>query len=108
MTACHVLGRREAGSYIVRIHNRRPGSAWDDLTTGMMTGQDMNNSNIFINFQLTKTRADLSFQVRAAKREKKLFSYSVDQNGRICVKKEQRGAKIVIKNAADLRKVTGE
>ena len=91
--ACHVLGKRDSGSYIVRFHNRKPGSAWDKLTHKIMTGNDMTADNIFINFQLTKFRANLSYKIRTAKRDKKIASYSVDQNGKICVKKDQNSEK---------------
>ena len=100
--ACHVLGRFDSGSYIVRFNNRRSGSAWDSVNNMMMTGKDMSNANIFINFQLTKHRSDLSYQVRAAKRDRKIFSYSVDQNGRVSVRKIQNGEKTVIRRSLDL------
>ena len=101
--ACHVLGRRDSGSYIVRFQNRRPGSAWDNITTQMMTGRDMSVSNVFLNFQLTKVRTDLSFKVRTAKRNHKIFSYSIDQNGKISIKKQKDGEKFIIKNIDDLK-----
>ena len=103
--ASHSLGKN-SGSYIVRFANRRPGSAWEQLCDSMMTGEGMTRENVFLNFQLTKGRADISFHVRKAKREKKIHSYSVDPNGVISVRKVYQGSKKRIGNLADLSAIT--
>ena len=53
----------------------------------MLTGKGLSNNNIFINFMLTKARTEMSKQVRQTKKDKKIQSYSVDQNGNFFVKK---------------------
>ena len=66
--ACHILPNRRGGepSYILRFGNRRPKSAWDTLAAGMLTGKNYEtnanfnkNYNLFINFQITKSRTEL-------------------------------------------------
>ena len=93
VSACHKIGKKENYSYVLRVWNRKPYSAWDLLTTGMRTGwnveedQRFSNANVFINFMLTTRRTQISKQVRNAKKGKLIDRYSIDQNGRIFVKK---------------------
>ena len=93
ITACHPLSKKDAStSYIIRISNRKPGSAWDTLAAGILTGRNKDtnsnftNDNVYINFQLTKQRSLLGKAVRQAKFDKKLLKYWIDQNGKITVK----------------------
>ena len=94
IVACHPLSKRggEVTSYIVRIGNRRPGSAWDILAAGMLGGKNpttkkyFSDDNVYVNFQLTKAKGHLSKVVREAKSKKEIKLYSVDQNGRITIK----------------------
>ena len=66
----------------------QPGSAWERLTACMMKGSNMvKESNVYINFQLTKERAVLAKAVRKAKTDGRIGGYSVDQNGRMKIKK---------------------
>ena len=85
--ACHRIGKRDSHSFVLRIGNRRPNSAWDMLTLGMKNGKTFSNQNIFINFMLTTRRTEISKQVRKAKKDGLIEKYFVDQNGRIFVKK---------------------
>ena len=86
--ACHPMGRREKNTYIITIINRKPGSAWERLTACMMKASNMvKEKNVYINFQLTKDRAALAKDVRKAKTDGRIGGYSVDQNGRIKIKK---------------------
>ena len=66
IVACHVLSKQGSDStYIIRFGNRRPGSAWDIIASGMLTGRNkeykdnFRAANVFLNFQLTKKRAEL-------------------------------------------------
>ena len=93
ITACHPLSNRgNSASYIIRISNRKPGSAWDILAAGLLTGKNKDtktnftDDNVYINFQLTKQRSVLAKAVRQAKLDKKLLKYGTDQNGRITVR----------------------
>ena len=113
ITACHVLGRHGADStYILRIHNRKPDSAWDILAAGMLNGKNKqsgnyfaNDVNVFINFQLTPARAKLLEEVKKERKSKRINSYGVDQNGRVTVRvgrKEETGW-AQVKSSADLQ-----
>ena len=53
----------------------------------MLTGKGYSDKNIFINFMLTARRTELSKQVRMAKKDRKIAKYSIDQNGKIWIKK---------------------
>ena len=93
VSACHKLrGAGVDASYIVRIHNRRPGSAWEVLSAGLLTGKNFHtgkhftDKNIFINFQLTKKRGSLAKEVRDAKVAGSIIKYGTDQNGKITVR----------------------
>ena len=94
ITACHPLKRKGATpgtNYIVRFGNRRPKSAWDTLAAGLLTGKNKDthakftSANLYLNFQLTGYRSDLVRSVRAAKKDRRIRFYGVDQNGRVTV-----------------------
>ena len=85
--ACHPLGRREKNTFILSINNRAPMSSWEIITKGMMTADNnFSYDNVFINFQLTKRRGEISKEVRKAKKDNLIKSYETDANGRIYVK----------------------
>ena len=87
VVACHPFGKKENRTYILSISNRCPGSSWDIITQGMRTGKTFTNYNIFINFQLTDRRIEVSKKVRQAKKDSLIQKYSVDANGKIWIKK---------------------
>ena len=59
IVACHPIGKnKDSHTYILSVANRKPGSAWDVITTGMRKGFT-NTDNICINFQLTHRRIAL-------------------------------------------------
>ena len=85
IVACHPVGKQGL-SYIVRIINRNPGSAWDTLQAGLATGGlNSKDSGVFLSFQLTHRRVKLLDSVRDARRERLISKFRVDQNGRISV-----------------------
>ena len=93
ISACHALNKQGANtSYILRVTNRKPGSSWETLSAGLLTGKNASTgdhftaANVYINFQLTKRRGDLAKEVRKAKFNKGIVKYGTDQNGRITVK----------------------
>ena len=93
ISACHALNKQGANSsYILRITNRKPDSAWATLAAGLLTGKNnstgdhFTDANVYINFQLTKRRGDLAKEVRMAKYSKGIVKYGTDQNGKITVK----------------------
>ena len=93
ITACHPLSKKVGStSYVLRISNRKPGSAWDILAAGLLTGRNkftkanFTDDNVFINFQLTNTRNNLAKAIRDAKKSRKVVKYGCDQNGNFTVK----------------------
>ena len=85
--ACHPLGNREKNTFIISVNNRTSDSAWDCITKGMMTADNnFSPDNVFINFQLTKRRGEISKEVRDAKKANLIKSYDIDVNGRIFVR----------------------
>ena len=108
VSACHMLKKRGSdSSFIIRIHNLKPKSAWDELTTGLMTGkvrgECFSDDNIIINYQLTKARGELLKKVREARRVKDIHKYSTDQNGRISVQMKFRGPFTPVSSLSDLQ-----
>ena len=86
--ACHPMSKKDKNTYVIRILNRKPGSAWEALTACMMKASNMDKQvPVFLNFQLTDRRVHLAKDVRKAKTEQKIAGYSVDQNGRIKIRK---------------------
>ena len=85
INACHPIGRRESNSFILCVSNRKPGSAWDIITSGMRKGFE-GNQNIFISYQLTDRRIALSKEVKLAKKDKLIKKFSIDANGKIWIK----------------------
>lgn len=82
ITACHHLPK---GGVVVRIHNRKEGSAWESIIQKIKegAGQEM---NVFYNFQLTQRRSNLLFEVRQLKRSNKISKYFTDENGHIKIR----------------------
>ena len=87
VSGCHRFGKARSLSYVLKIWNRKQHSAWEELSWMMLTGKGYYDKNIFINFMLTARRTELSKQVRMAKKDRKIAKYSIDQNGKIWVKK---------------------
>ena len=87
VSACHRFGKARSHSYVLQIWNRKQYSAWEALSWMMLTGKGYSDKNIFINFMLTARRTELSKQVRMAKKDRKIAKYSIDQNGKIWIKK---------------------
>ena len=104
VTACHPLGKRDRNTFILSVHNRTPMSAWETITKGMMTADNnFSPDNIFINFQLTKRRGELSKEVRRAKKEKLIKSYEIDSNGRIFIRKLDNDETLDILDMVDIK-----
>ena len=92
IVACHPMGKQGL-TYIVRIINRNPGSAWDTLQAGLATGGlNSRDSGVFLSFQLTPRRVKILDSVRDARKERLISKFRVDQNGRIAITHD-RGVK---------------
>ena len=88
ISACHRIGKnKDSNSFVLCVWNRKSGSAWESITTGLRKGfETQNNSNIFINYQLTNRRIAISKEVKMAKQSKLIQKYSIDANGKIWIK----------------------
>lgn len=114
VSACHALPRKEpnsAQSYIICFGTRREGSSWDFVSTAMMTGRSReggdvhNNKNIFLSFQLTKMRAQLSKAVREARWRGQVDRESINPNGEIKVRLAGSGSWTKVKGLHHLMSV---
>jgi hypothetical protein len=92
--ACHKL-KGERNTYILRVTNHSPGSGWEALNAGMMTGKRQDSvdyfakDGVFLNYQLTAERSSTLREVRMARGAGHLHKFSVNQNGRITILAEK-------------------
>ena len=101
--ACHHVPSRGKGkgaaveyrSVVLRIWNRTQGSAWSTLLDGIMRGGEK-EVNIYANFQLTKQRSELLYQLRKLKSEKKIFKFFSNENGQLCYRKSDQSEKVKV------------
>ena len=87
--ACHHLPN---GTLILRVWNRRPGSAWEKIVDGIKTGVN-SEFNVYFNFHLTNHRSALLYKIRCLKKEGKISKFFSDENGHIKVRLSEKGAK---------------
>ena len=80
------------GTVIMRIWNRRPGSAWCDLLNAIKSGMNA-EVNFYANFHLTRRRSALLYDLRVLKREKKINKFYTDENGSISFRSKEKGLK---------------
>ena len=93
--ACHQLPK---DAIILKIWNRKAGSAWRQIVDGIKTGKNM-GFNIFFNFQLTKRRSKLLYKIRQLKKSGKISKFYTDENGMLTVmvkNKEDGGEKVKV------------
>ena len=105
VAACHQFGKAENHSFVLKIWNRNRFSPSDQLAQGMLTGKGFIDQNIYINFMLTPRRTELTKQVRQAKKDREIAKYSVDQNGKIFVKKIDGNRFLPVVCVEDLEKL---
>ena len=108
ISACHMLKKQGNESpFIIRFHNMKPGSAWERLTAGLMTGKadgrSFSDANVYINYQVTQSRGELLKHCRQARKDGSIRKYSTDQNGNISVQIDQRGAWTRVSSPSGLR-----
>ena len=96
VAACHSLPDKP-GTWLLAVGNRGPGSGWEDLAAGMLTGKFhgggprdyFKRGGASLSFQLTQARSSLLHQVRLARKAGHLSKFSVNQNGRITLRREK-------------------
>ena len=112
VSACHQIGKKDNHAYVIRLNNRKHGSAWHSLCEGMMTGKSVpggnfdKDVNLFLNFQLTKKRAKLAKAVRLARKEKRIHKFYINQNGVIKVKRTIEDNYAEVKSEDHLKSIT--
>ena len=110
ISACHVLKRQGANaSYIIRFHNMKPGSPWEAITAGMMTGKalgkNFTDANVYLSFQVTHAKGELLKEARALRKSNGIWKYSTDQNGKIAVQAKKFGPWTHISSLPELKQI---
>ena len=114
VVACHPIGKGRGAdtTFVLRVINRNPGSAWDILSSALLTGKNKktkqfvnNQMNCFISFQLTPRRGELMKAIKQAKLTCKSLKYGADQSGRITVRVNERCKFEEVKSEADLARI---
>ena len=75
--ACHRLPN---GSVVLRIWNRKEGSAWESLVSKIKSSEN-SEFNVYFNFHLTAKRSTLLYECRMLKEEVKIHRFFSDENG---------------------------
>ena len=83
------------GNVIVRVWNKRPGSAWSKLVTAIRSGNSK-EMNLYINFHLTKRRNAILYKLRNLKKEKIITKFFSDENGSLSFLKNIGGKKLKV------------
>ena len=88
--ACH---RLPGGGIVLRLIRKGPGSAWTDIVNKVKEGYNA-DMNVYFNFQLTRRRSSLIYELRKMKRDGKIHKFYSDENGQISVKIQNESQKI--------------
>ena len=79
--ACHRLPNNQV---ILRLWKRTPGSSWSRLVAGIKSGMNA-GYNVYFNFQLTRRRINLVYELRQLRKNKSIQKFFTDENGQISV-----------------------
>ena len=77
--ACHRLPNNQV---ILRMWKRTSDSSWAKMSEGIKSGRNP-GFNVYFNFQLTKKRVGLLYELRQMKRDGKVHKFLTDENGQI-------------------------
>ena len=91
IASCHYLPK---GGIFFSMWNMRPGSAYQKLAGAIKQKPHSPSLNIYFNFMLTKRRSALLFEVRKLKKEGTIARYYSDEEGVICIKKDEKDKNI--------------
>ena len=114
IVACHPIGKGRGTdtTFVMRVINRNPDSAWDLLSHALRTGksrengQQVNNQlNVFVSYQLTPRRGELMKACKEAKSKVRTLRYGADQQGRITVRVHDRCVFEEVRSTADLARI---
>ena len=90
--ACHHLPNQ---NILVKIINRKQGSAWSKLTSQIMQGGNR-ELNLFANFMMTPRRNKLLFHLRTMKKAGSIAKFYSNENGQIGFKVKPESQKTVV------------
>jgi hypothetical protein len=90
--ACHHLPNK---SILLRVWNRRPGSAWASLTQAIKTGGNR-QLNVFGNFHLTKRRNSILHHLRSLKKIGKINKFFSNENGQLSFRASENSKKLFV------------
>ena len=114
VVACHPIGKGRGAdtTFVLRVINRNPGSAWDILSSALLTGKNRqtsqfvnNQMNCFVSFQLTPRRGELMKSIKKAKATTRSLRYGADQSGRITVRVDERCQFQEVKSEEELARI---
>ena len=114
VVACHPIGKGKGAdtTFVMRVINRNPDSAWDLLSHALKTGKNRstkqlvnNQLNCFVSYQLTPRRGELMKACKNAKLRTKTLRYGADQQGRITVRANEACMFEEVKCEADLARI---
>ena len=80
------------GSVVMRVWNRRPGSAWYKLLDAIKSGKNQ-EYNFYANFHLTRRRNGLLYEIRQLKKAGRIHKFFTDENVAISFKVAATGTK---------------
>ena len=80
--ACHRFPNK---SVLLKIWNRKEGSAWENLVRKIKSPEN-SSFNVYFNFQLTNKRSNLLYECQMLKKTGKIDKFYSDENGHIKLK----------------------
>ena len=89
------LHRLPNGTVILRLWNRRPGSAWTKIVDGIKSGMNK-HINFYANFHLTRKRNGILYEVRQLKKSAQIFKFYTDENGQISFRVKDKSEKVKV------------
>ena len=89
------LHRLPNGTVILRLWNRRPGSAWTKIVDGIKSGMNK-HINFYANFHLTRKRNGILYEVRQLKKSGQIFKFYTDENGQISFRVKDKSEKVKV------------
>ena len=87
--ACHRLPNNQV---ILRLWKRTSNSSWSRLAGGIKSGMN-SGFNVYFNFQLTKRRINLMYELRQLRRGNRIRKFLTDENGQISIVIKEGGSK---------------
>ena len=87
--ACHRLPNNQV---VLRLWKRTPDSSWNRLVAAIKSGMNA-GFNVYFNFQLTRRRINLVYELRQLKKGNRIRKFFTDENGQVSVTIAEGGPK---------------